>query len=71
MKLEDLTPELQERLKKCETPEELMGLVKEEGIELTEEQLEDIAGGRGFFKRVLLGDFSDLGVGDTEAIRKF
>ncbi len=33
------------KAKAAKTPEELMALVKEEGIELTDEQLESVSGG--------------------------
>ena len=46
MKLEDLSPELQEKAKACATAEELFALAKQEGIELSEEDLEEISGGR-------------------------
>ena len=45
MEFKDLTPELQERLKACKTLEELTTLVEESGFELTDEELEDLAGG--------------------------
>ncbi|MBQ9007325.1 MAG: hypothetical protein IJ092_13295 [Atopobiaceae bacterium] len=45
MNYEDLTPEQQEKAKAIETPEEVLAFAKEEGIELTDEQLEDVAGG--------------------------
>ena len=46
MNFEDLkNPELQEKLKACKTPEELVALAKEDGIELTDDQLEAISGG--------------------------
>ena len=45
MRFEDLTPEKIEQAKKCETADERMAFVKENGIELTGEQLEAIAGG--------------------------
>lgn len=38
-------PELQAKLKHCETPEELLELVRESGMELSEQDLEGIAGG--------------------------
>lgn len=38
-------PELQEKLKGCATAEELLALAKEEGIELTDEQVERVCGG--------------------------
>ena len=45
MKFEDLTPEQQEKAKACKTPEELVALAKEEGVELTDEQIEAMSGG--------------------------
>ena len=46
MGFEDLkNPELQEKLKNARTPEELVVLARAEGVELTDEQLEAIAGG--------------------------
>ena len=47
MKKEDLSPELKEKTKSCKTTEELMELAREEGVELSDEQLEGIAGGWG------------------------
>lgn len=38
-------PELQERLKNCKTPEEMLELTQEAGYELTDEELEGISGG--------------------------
>jgi hypothetical protein len=43
--LEDLTPEQIEKGKACRTPEELLALAKEEGVELTDDQLDQISGG--------------------------
>lgn len=45
MNLEDLSPELFEKMLACETPDQLIKVVKHEGIELTDEQIEGIAGG--------------------------
>ena len=45
MKIEDLSPELQEKAFACKTPEALISLAKEEGYELSEDELESIAGG--------------------------
>lgn len=46
MNFDDLkSPELQEKLKNVKTPEELIALAKEEGYELSDEQLESAAGG--------------------------
>ncbi len=49
MNFEDLkNPELQEKLKAAKTPAELVALVKEEGFELTDKQLEGLSGGDGW-----------------------
>ena len=45
MNFEDLTPELQEKVRACKTADELVALASAEGVELTDEQLEGIAGG--------------------------
>lgn len=41
----DLSPELREKARACKTPEEMLALVKEEGFELSDEQLQDVSGG--------------------------
>jgi len=41
----DLTPEQMEKAKACTTVDELVALAKNEGVELTDEQLEAISGG--------------------------
>ena len=38
-------PEFQEKLKNAQTPEDLITLAKAEGVELSDEQLETVAGG--------------------------
>ena len=45
MLFDDLSPELQEKVVACTTPEELFELAKSEGMELGEEELEAINGG--------------------------
>jgi hypothetical protein len=45
MKIEELTPELVEKAKKCETREERLAFIRENGIELNDEQLEAVSGG--------------------------
>lgn len=45
MDLSNLSPEVQEKAKNCKSPEELLSLAKEEGYELTNEELEAISGG--------------------------
>lgn len=45
MDIKDLTPDIIERAKACKSSEELVALASEQGQELTDEQLEVIAGG--------------------------
>ena len=45
MNLEDLSPELQEKAKACKTVEDILTLAKDEGMELSDEELDAIAGG--------------------------
>ena len=43
--MSNLTPEMREKVLACKTPEEILALAKEAGRELTEEELEAVAGG--------------------------
>ena len=45
MKFEELSQEQQEKAKACKTPEDLLELAKEEGYELSENDLQAISGG--------------------------
>ncbi len=45
MNLDSLAPELQEKIRACETTEDLKKLAESEGTELTDEQLEAVTGG--------------------------
>ena len=45
MRFEDLTPEQKEKVEACKTPEDILALAKEEGYELSDAELEEIAGG--------------------------
>lgn len=45
MKFEDLTPELQEKVKACKTPQELLALAAAEGYELSDDELAAVSGG--------------------------
>ena len=44
--LKGLTEEQIAKVKACKSQEELLAIAKEEGVELTEEQLEVVSGGR-------------------------
>ena len=48
MNLEDLSPEIYERARACETPEEMLSLAKKMGYKLSEEELDAISGGGGW-----------------------
>ena len=41
----NIPSELIEKAKGCKTPEELLSLAKEEGYELSDEQLQEVSGG--------------------------
>ena len=45
MDTSQITDELKEKAKACETTSELLALMQEEGYELTDEQLEAVSGG--------------------------
>ena len=45
--LKSLTKEQIAKLKECKSQEEMLKLAKEEGVELTDEQLEAVSGGCG------------------------
>ena len=48
IKFEDLTPEQQEQVKACKTPEDMLKVANSIGYKLSEEELDAIAGG-GFW----------------------
>ena len=51
MNFDDLkNPELQEKLKACNTTSELVALAKEEGIEMSDDELDAISGGGEWYK---------------------
>jgi bacteriocin-like protein len=48
MEFKDLTPEQIEKAKSVSSPDELLALAKEEGIELTNEDLAQVSGGKSW-----------------------
>ena len=50
MNLQDLTPEQKEKALACKTPDELLALAREEGYDISDEELRSIAGGSGWGK---------------------
>ena len=49
MEFNDLTEEQKAQVMACKTADELVALAKAEGVELSEEQLDAIAGGDSFW----------------------
>ena len=47
MEFSDLTEEQKAKALACASPDELLSLAREEGVELTDDQLDGIAGGWG------------------------
>lgn len=48
MDFNDLSPELREKVKACNSPEELLALAKQEGYKLSEEELAAVSGGKSW-----------------------
>ena len=46
MNLSNISQELMDKARNCKTPEELLALAKQEGVELSDEDLEGISGGQ-------------------------
>lgn len=49
MNIDDLSSELKDKALACKNPEELLALAAAEGYELTEEELESVAGGGDWY----------------------
>lgn len=57
MQFDELSPELQEKAKACTTPQEVLALAEEEGIALSDAELDEIAGGKGKWAHEKCSDF--------------
>lgn len=55
MKFEELSPEQQEKVKSCKTPEEILALAKKEGYDISDKELESISGG-GWMGEIIPND---------------
>ena len=50
MNIEDLSSELQEKARACKTPEDILAIAKEEGYELSDEELKTVSGGGDWWR---------------------
>lgn len=57
MEFDEISQELKDRAKACKTPEELLALARDEGITLSDAELEQVAGGRGKWAHEQCSDF--------------
>ena len=57
MEFDEISQELKDRARACKTPEEMLALAKDEGITLSDEELEQIAGGKGKWAHEECKDF--------------
>ena len=62
MEFKDLTEEQKAKLRECKSKEEFVFLAEEEGVELTDDVLEAIAGG----EEIYCSEISDPDYRDTE-----
>ena len=49
MDIQSLSPELRAKAIECKSPEELLALAKEEGVELSDDQIDAISGGSEWY----------------------
>lgn len=50
MNFENISAETMEKVKACKTPDELLELAKTEGYELSDAELEEISGGKDWWR---------------------
>jgi hypothetical protein len=61
MEFDELSQELKDKARACETPEEMLALAKDEGITLSDEDLDQISGGKGKWAYEKCDDFERQG----------
>ena len=61
MEFDELSQELKDKARACETPEEMLALAKDEGITLSDEDLDQISGGKGKWAHEKCDDFERQG----------
>ena len=57
MNFEDLSPELQVKVKACETSKDILTLAKQEGYSLSDAELEAVSGGGGGWCKSFCEDY--------------
>ena len=57
MEYDELSQELKDKSRACKTPEEVLALAQEEGMTLSDEELDQIAGGKGKWAHEECNDF--------------
>lgn len=57
MEFDELSQELKDKAMACKTPEEMLALAQEEGIALSDAELEQVAGGKGKWAHEQCDDF--------------
>ncbi|MBQ9002229.1 MAG: Nif11-like leader peptide family natural product precursor [Eggerthellaceae bacterium] len=57
MEFDEMSQELKDKARACKTPEEVLALAGDEGYELSDAELEQIAGGKGKWAHEKCDDF--------------
>ena len=57
MDFDDMSQEMKDRARACKTADEVLKLAREEGIELSDAELDQIAGGKGKWAHEECKDF--------------
>ena len=57
MEFDEMSQEMKDRARACKTPEEILALAEDEGITLSDDELEQISGGKGKWAHEKCDDF--------------